>query len=385
MGLDVAQLRHRPRRRCDDGRVTADRWSDLLALVAGAVGLLIVIRTWPRPPRRTQVARLRHPSAPPPVGLALDATEDAAHWRVTTPPDALPTTVDIVAWQPVGAPDEWWTEPIVDPIELGPGESALLPLVIDDPTTPHLVVVAWTVKHPGGDVLGSRTLTVDTDAPPAPVGAPAPHRHAGWILLMASALMTGLLVVLVLVAGWRVLDGESADGSGAATAAPTTEAGPRTTRATEPSVTAPSPTTSPMTAPVIVTASSTAATTAPTTTTTATTAPATATTAPPENTVDPTTSTTPTSDPDERSIVIRGRIEDCRFGADCLIASFSADGFPPEGDYVCEFDDGSRFAFRYAGGGGLDACATSGASPSITIEIDGVRSATITREALDGV
>jgi hypothetical protein len=90
------------------------------------------------------------------------------------------------------------------------------------------------------------------------------------------------------------------------------------------------------------------------------------------------------NDSDDRTIEVQGRVGDCRFGADCVIVSFSAAGFPDEGDYVCEFADGSRVTFRYAGGGAIDACAASGESPSVTIEIDGVRSATITREEPEG-
>ncbi len=73
---------------------------------------------------------------------------------------------------------------------------------------------------------------------------------------------------------------------------------------------------------------------------------------------------------------------DCQFGADCVIVNFTLDGFAPTGEYVCEFDDGSRFVFRYIGDGAEDACATSGATPSITIEVDGLRSATITRDSV---
>ena len=82
--------------------------------------------------------------------------------------------------------------------------------------------------------------------------------------------------------------------------------------------------------------------------------------------------------------MISGRVEDCKFGAECVIVGFTLVGFPSTGDYVCEFGDGSRFTFRYIGGGADDACSTSGESPSITIEVDGVRSLTATRESPNG-
>ncbi|MDW3213152.1 MAG: hypothetical protein R8G01_04085 [Ilumatobacteraceae bacterium] len=373
--------------------MTTDRWSDLLALLAGGVGLFVLLRTWPRPPRRTQTARLRHPSAPAPVAVSLDSTGDAAHWRVATPPGSLPTTVDIVAWQPVDDPDAWRTEPIVDPVELAPGASALLPLVVDNPRASHLVVVAWTVKHPDGDVLGSRTITVGPSHDATPVPISTPGRGAGWASVIASGLVAGLLVILVLVAAWRVVDDPGVHDD-ASTPTSTTTTTTTTTivstvsipETTARSVDATAPPTVGTTATTTTTTTTAATTTDTTTDTTDTSTPATTVTTTPVTTTPVTTTpvTTTVAAPDGRSIDIRGRVEECRFGAQCLIASFSADGFPSEGEYVCEFDDGSRFTFRYAGGGGLDACATSGASPSITIEIDGVRSATITREAPDG-
>lgn len=360
--------------------MTADRWSDLLALLAGIVGLTVVFRTWPRPPRRTQTARLRHPSAPPPVGVTLDSTGQVAHWRVATPPGALTTAVDIVTWKPVAA-DEWRSEPIVDPITLAPGETALLPLEVEQPSSPHLVVVAWTVKHPAGDVQGSRTLTVATTTA-APTPAPVLH-DGGWFMLAVSALLAGLLVVLILVSGWRLFDGDDA-GTAADGPLPVAATETTTTTTTTATTTTTTTTTTSASPPAIA---ATVATTTPPPTSTSTSAATTVTSTPPiSSTSVSATTTADTTLPAgaDRRIDIRGRVEDCRFGADCVIASFSAIGFASEGDYVCEFGDGSRFTFRYAGGGAIDACSTSGADPSITIEIDGVRSATITRDEPDG-
>ena len=342
--------------------------------------------------------------------MSLDTSGSLAHWRVTTPPGGLTTAVDIVTWKPVGAGDDWRSEPIVDPVTLEPGTSALLPLVVDEPESAHLVVVAWTVKHPGGDVQGSRTLTVGTTSPVAPT-AMRLHRGTGLVRLIAASLLAGFLVILVLVAGWRFVDG---DGSSVSAPAGADDRGDEAVGSTEqlprptdpPSTPTSAPTTRPTTTPATTsstgtttatsdTVSSTAGSTTPTDTqppTTAgpsSTAVAVSTTAAGSDTSPTTTATTtaPTTAPGtaaDRRVDIRGRVEDCRFGSDCLIASFSAVGFPTEGDYVCEFEDGTRFTFRYAGGGALDACSTAGASPSITIEVDGVRSATITRDTVEG-
>ena len=331
-----------------------------------------MLRTWPRLPRKAQVARLRHPSAPLPVGVALDTSGDTAHWRVFTSAKSVATTVDILTWRPVGAADEWRSEPIVEPIELEPGGSAVLPLVVDDPTVVHLVVLAWTVRHPGGDVQGSRTLTVGTTSSTFPAAAPTSRR---WALLAGAALISGLLVVLVLVAGWRVLDGDGSamptDASSSTIPAPTPV--PNTPRSNTPTSNTPTSNTPTSNTPTSNATSNN--------TSNATTA---ASRSPSDATTVPATSSASPTDPDGRSIEVRGRVEDCRFGADCVIVSFSAVGFPDEGDYVCEFGDGSRVTFRYVGGGAVDACAASGESPSVTIEIDGVRSATITREEPEG-
>ena len=79
-------------------------------------------------------------------------------------------------------------------------------------------------------------------------------------------------------------------------------------------------------------------------------------------------------------MTITGRIGECRFGSECLIASFEIDGFAgrPQ-EFVCEFEDGNRFTFRFDSGGVVDACATGTATAAITIEVEGVRSRTITR------
>jgi hypothetical protein len=84
-------------------------------------------------------------------------------------------------------------------------------------------------------------------------------------------------------------------------------------------------------------------------------------------------------DANGRSVQIVGSRGSCRFGDRCLIAGFSVDGFSGgEKEYVCEFSDGSRYTFLFETTSVEYACATGLRPDSITIEVDGVRSATIT-------
>ena len=79
-------------------------------------------------------------------------------------------------------------------------------------------------------------------------------------------------------------------------------------------------------------------------------------------------------------MVAEARSEPCRFGDDCLVVGFRLEGFPnPPAEYVCEFDDGTRFTFRFDSQGVETACATGRAGAAITVEVDGVRSQTVTR------
>jgi hypothetical protein len=79
-------------------------------------------------------------------------------------------------------------------------------------------------------------------------------------------------------------------------------------------------------------------------------------------------------------VLVDARLEPCRFADDCLVVGFRLDGFTTApGEYVCEFDDGSRFTFTFRSSGVEDACATGSADASITVEVDGIRSETVTR------
>ena len=99
-----------------------------------------------------------------------------------------------------------------------------------------------------------------------------------------------------------------------------------------------------------------------------------------------TTSTSTTSTVPEPVVVagpvvaIVGAVGPCKFGNDCLIADFAIRDFEtPQSEFVCEFENGSRYTFRFGGAGAEGACATSAADGTITIEVGGVRSETITR------
>jgi len=79
-------------------------------------------------------------------------------------------------------------------------------------------------------------------------------------------------------------------------------------------------------------------------------------------------------------VVATGRVGPCTFGPSCLIADFSIVAFAaPQREFVCEFGDGGRYTFRFDGSGATDACATSAVDGSITIEVGGIRSQTVTR------
>ena len=81
---------------------------------------------------------------------------------------------------------------------------------------------------------------------------------------------------------------------------------------------------------------------------------------------------------DGRVVVIEGSTGPCKFGNSCLLAGFRVIGFPSgEKEYVCEFRDGSRYTYKFGARTVEYACATGARGDSITIEVDGVRSATI--------
>ena len=109
-------------------------------------------------------------------------------------------------------------------------------------------------------------------------------------------------------------------------------------------------------------------------------------TTPPTTTIRPTTtqrSTTTTSAPG-RQVQIRGEMKPCRFGANCLVASFSIAGFDEHpGRFTC-ISPNSRRDFSFNDDDVDDACITADPGDTITIEVDEVQSATISEDDLDG-
>lgn len=81
-------------------------------------------------------------------------------------------------------------------------------------------------------------------------------------------------------------------------------------------------------------------------------------------------------------MIIAGSQGPCRFGSDCLIAGFGIFGFPTQPTrFTCEFNDGSRYTYRFDTELIGYACATARRGGTITIEVEGVRSETLTRDA----
>ena len=156
-------------------------------------------------------------------------------------------------------------------------------------------------------------------------------------------LLTVLLLAVVTLVGWRSLGGswsgsDEMSGVGHA-AAPTTQ-------------------------PIV-------ATTAPAATTTTTSS---------TTTVAPTTTTVALGP----TVNITGEMKPCRYGDNCLVASFTIEGFDrASGRFTCIYPNSSR-DFTFQDDGKADACLTADPGDTITIEVDGVRSATISEDRLDG-
>jgi hypothetical protein len=352
---------------CEDDTVDASAISLSIATIAVVIGIggaaMLVVQR----PRGAARARTRHPSSTPPLSISLERRGRDAHWRIDVRPGAATMSVDIVSYRPAGTDEPWVSEPIVQPIEIQPGGWVLLPWTVAGRAPTYDVVVAWTLHQPDGDVPGSRTFRVSEGIGVIP-DVPEPPSPRPWVGAAVVSL-TVLVAAGVFVADELIdeLDddgGSAAQGAVVATSMSTTLApdGPAPTSGT----TAPPPTIIDTTVPDTTSPDTTVAS-RPATTVSATTSPE-------------TTSPSTTVAPGPR-VVISGRVEDCRFGSDCLIAGFTIDEFDVQPtEYTCEFSDGSASTFRFGGDGVETACSEAGAAPSITIEVDGVRSETLTRE-----
>ncbi len=82
--------------------------------------------------------------------------------------------------------------------------------------------------------------------------------------------------------------------------------------------------------------------------------------------------------------LISGEMKPCRYGSNCLVASFTIEGFDPHpGRFVCVYPN-SRSDFGFKGNGVEDACLSGDRGDTISIEVDGVQSAEISEGNLDG-
>ena len=116
-------------------------------------------------------------------------------------------------------------------------------------------------------------------------------------------------------------------------------------------------------------------------TTTPNTGPPTTTVPPAPPTTQRSTTTTVASDP---QVQIRGEMKPCRYGDNCLVASFTIDGFDEHpGRFTCIYPN-SQSEFSFNNDGVDEACLTGDDGDTITIETGGVQSATISEQDLDG-
>ena len=336
----------------------------LVAVVAALVAAVVLAR---QRPREIRAARSRHPAATPPVVLSLVRDGRDAHWRVEVRTGAPPTSVDILSYRAAGSSGPWENEPIIEPIQLEPAGWAVLPGVVVGRAPSYDVVLGWTEHRDDGDRTGSASLKVHESGP---VVASPPGRQGGWIV--TAAVIALFLVVAGAIVLFQLVD-QSDDAVSTEPTAPS-----RSTPVSEPSFTSPAsaPTTIAPTTLATVPPTSAPERPTPATTTPATTTPATTT---------PATTTPATTDPvgSRPSVTATGRIEDCRFGSDCLVVGFTIAGFDgAPSEYICEFADGERVSFTFGGDGAATACSARSAAPSITVEVAGVRSNTVSPDDL---
>lgn len=285
-----------------------------------------------------------------------------------------------------------------NPLESSPADAADTADPADDepPTLDQADAAAVDDPPPPADDVWSRGPTPSDPPvvlevpvpvlPPAQPPVPLPRTFPDMrrpVKVLAGAMAVVLLGTLAWSLG--VVGGEDADPvladsiaqplmpavSIPAPAVPTT---PIEAVSTESTV-APTTSTTTTTPTTTTTGSTTSTSTSTSTTTSTTTSTSTSTSSTTSTTVAPVV-----VDPVGPRVTIVGRVGPCKFGDDCLIADFTIADFPaPQDEFVCEFENGSRYTFRFGGRGAEQACSTSSAGGTITIEVGGVRSETITR------
>lgn len=174
---------------------------------------------------------------------------------------------------------------------------------------------------------------------PTPAGGTSSQWSFNWTGLAAIVAIGALIFI-----GWRWLAGSNDDSAGELSIVDTSE-------------------------PTVTVETTTPRTTLPTTT------------VPPTPTTRPTTTTTEVP---EARIVISGEMRPCRFGDNCLVANFTIEGFDEHpGRFTCIYPNSQR-DFSFNDNDVDEACVTADQGDTITIDIDGLRSATISEENLDG-
>lgn len=279
--------------------------------------------------------------------------------------------IDIVSFRHRGA--SWDSEPLDEPVVVAPGTDTVLTSEIDADSLD--VVVAWTARHETGDVQGSRLFRI----PPERDDPVPPPRTAAGLTGRATLLLLGLLALSGVVVAMSATD-DRTQGEGLQAQPVPTQPTPEPVQPTAPTTILPTTTDG-----ADLRATVSLATLPPQTSTTA--APTTAAATPPTATSTVASATTAatnssaTSAPGGTGVVrVEGREAPCQFGDDCLVADFTIAGFdPPPREYVCEFEDGSRFTFQFDSSGVEGACATATSTATITVEVAGVRSDTVTR------
>lgn len=359
-----------------DDRVTAsDTTALVLAVAANVACLALIARMWHHSRRHQRVARSPHPSVRPPLAVGLVPDDGRCDVRIDALPGSPPLAVDIVSFRHAVPESSWDSVPLVDPVEIAPGGHVRVPTTLPVDTPAADVVVAWTARHLTGDVEGSRLFRLPPERD-APVPPPA-HRA-----VLGGRPALGLAVLLI-ASGLLVVASALDDEDRGSAERPPSIAPPATTGPSTPLPSSPPASTSPAastSSPSTVVPVTTAISPAATATSTTAAAPASTVTTAPTSTVTAAATTPTSTPPSSPRVSADGRIGPCRFADECLIVGFRIEGFAsrPQ-EYVCEFEDGSRFTFRFDSDGVDEACATGSASAAITVEVAGNRSETITR------
>jgi hypothetical protein len=215
-------------------------------------------------------------------------------------------------------------------------------------------------------------------APEQPVARKGPRPPGWWqrtLLGFPIWMVLAFAAVVVVVFAVVAMSGDPGT-DGAARLQTSESAVTIASRVVPTSTTTPPATTAPTTsvAAATTTAVGTIPTAAPTTIAQTPAAPPTSTSAPATvaTTVAPTT-----MQANGPVVTIIGRVGPCDYGSECLLAGFTIHNFASQPtEFVCEFADGSRYTFDFNRQEVERACATGDPDDTITIEVDGVRSAT---------